>query len=149
MHVSAVWLTNVTGKLHMRVTMQKAIATLQSKEFDTVVFCGVSGGLFGPTLAYTMDKEVTVVRKPDAHTHSVYKLEGYVGPGRYLIVDDVMDSGKTLAHIMKMMKRQSRATLAGIYLYGEGRGCIDSPEGFIGPRSAIMDRIKVHLEGES
>lgn len=136
MHSSAKWLERVVSKDKVKKTVALAKRRIRSKavEFDTIVFCGVSGALFGPVLAYEMKKEIVVVRKQETErSHSYHKCEGYTGSKRFLIVDDIIDSGSTMRYALQAMKNFSPdAECVGAYLYAESDGtCGTSPKGFL------------------
>lgn len=133
MHESAIWLERVTNKSRLRDALKLAKTRLQAAgvEFDTIVFTGVSGGLFAPVLAYSMKKEIVVVRKEGADSHSNYKCEGFKSAKRYLFVDDIIASGATLKHVRDRMEKYApQAVFVGVYMYAEGAGNSGSPKGF-------------------
>ena len=80
--------------------------------FDTFVFSGMSGALFTPRLAATLQKEMVLVRKPNDMNsrsnmrvnHSPYDVEGFADVKRYIIVDDQVSMGDTARHIITQMK---------------------------------------------
>ena len=53
---------------------------LKDIDFDTIVCTGISGAVFGPTLAYLMEKQLVVVRKSLKGTHSSRRLEANCKP---------------------------------------------------------------------
>lgn len=82
----------------MAETIAKAKTILEPIEFDTVVGTGLSGSLFGLTLAHTMDKNLLIIRKPGAKSHSHRRAEGTLGK-RWIFVDDLVDTGETLCRV--------------------------------------------------
>ena len=66
-----------------------------------------------------LKKHMLLVRK-GATSHSPYKVEGLAPrqQGRYIIVDDFMNSGRTCESIIKKVARHSKNwTCVGIALY--------------------------------
>ena len=69
--------------------------------YDTLAFCGISGATIGPVLAMNLRKETMLVRKDGDRRNTLYDVAGYTGVANYLIVDDFINSGKTVKHIQK------------------------------------------------
>jgi hypoxanthine phosphoribosyltransferase len=76
--------------------------------FDAIVVSGTSGLLVGPAIADQLGLPLVVVRKPDDGSHSGSLVEGAVGfdkPNpKYIVVDDFVSSGDTVARIMETMR---------------------------------------------
>ena len=81
-------------------TARKVTKWLKTYDFDTIACRGTSGLLIGPLLAVRMKKSLIIVRKETENSHSVQLVEGDANAHRYVIVDDVMTSGRT-AHFIK------------------------------------------------
>jgi orotate phosphoribosyltransferase len=95
----------------LRILIRRAMRHLKNAkvEFDTIAFRGVSGMLFGPTLAVYMNKAMIVVRK-DETRHSKHSVEGNRATEKYIIVDDFIATGETVKNIAsKIMDWQNRA----------------------------------------
>lgn len=97
-------------------------------EFDTIVCSGVSGIVFAVQLAQRMGRKVAIVRKDGDGTHSTNKIEANCFPneiGKYIIVDDLIDSGKTIDRIVAAMKkhapRKTKHVATYLYSYNELR----------------------------
>jgi hypothetical protein len=74
--------------------------------------CGNSGVPLAAALAYKLGLGLIVVRKPHEQlTHDGKPVTGYAGPGKFLVVDDCIDSGDTVRHIVQ-----------SISSYGENHG---------------------------
>lgn len=91
--------------------------------FDAIAFRGVSGALVAPIVAYLLKKDVLVVRKPrtDETSHSYLTVEGTdAAAPRYLIVDDLIATGKTVdAIIDAVYQSRSKAECVGVYCYND------------------------------
>lgn len=74
-------------------------------EFDAIVGTGCSGLTMGATLAYLLDKNFVIVRKDGDRSHSGFAVEGNPGYS-YVIVDDLVCSGKTMQRILATMERE-------------------------------------------
>lgn len=79
------------------------LTNLKNIEFDAIVVCGASSMVVGLPVAHILDKDVILVRKKKDDSHSTMVVEG-VRPGRYVFIDDLISSGKTLAWVVKAMK---------------------------------------------
>lgn len=96
----------------------KAVCDLRKVEnFDSIVCCGTSGLLVVPQIAELLNKHIVIVRKRDERSYSSFGVEG-VAPYRYIIIDDLICSGKTVRHIKNSIKDEHpRATCVGVYCY--------------------------------
>ena len=85
-----------------------AIKNLKDVSFDTVAVRGVSGMTLGSILAHVLKKNLCIIRKDDG-SHSCRELEsGRHFQGRYIIVDDLIDTGKTIKAIIKAIEDDER-----------------------------------------
>ena len=84
--------------------------------FDSIACCGTSGMLVVPQIAELLKKNIIVIRK-DLNCYSDFIIEG-PSTKQYIIVDDLICSGKTVKHIMKAIKTETpRSKCMGIYSY--------------------------------
>lgn len=97
--------------------IKKVKKSINSKlVFDSIAFRGMSGALLAPTLAIRLNKQLIMVRKK-TETHSGLIVEGNLKSKKYIIVDDFIDSGLTVANILMEIKRVfPRASCQGILL---------------------------------
>jgi hypoxanthine phosphoribosyltransferase len=74
-----------------------------SLEFDSIVFRGMSGAVIAPSIADKLNKDLILCRKSEER-HSFHDIE-YVGSniGSYIIIDDLICSGKTILAITEMI----------------------------------------------
>lgn len=73
------------------------------RKFDTIVFTGSSGCMIGPALATKLDKQMLLVRKECDGSHSSYLCEGYYELVNYVIVDDLVCTGRTIERLVKQV----------------------------------------------
>ena len=93
-------------------------------KFDTIVFRGMSGALVAPIVAQKLVKPITLCRKSsdDAHAGG-NRIEGMTNFETYIIIDDVIETGKTIRSIIEVVNLkmeamlQSPAECVGIFLY--------------------------------
>lgn len=117
-YTGARYLSTVLVPNELRIAIRKAKRFFKDKQFDAIVVTGVSGQMFGGPLAYTLKKPIIVVRKKKDNSHSLHSLEGVIYCKRYFIVDDLIDTGKTIKNILGKMKEQRPlAECCGVYLY--------------------------------
>jgi orotate phosphoribosyltransferase-like protein len=95
-------------------------------QFDVIVCTGCSGIVFASVLAYVMGKELVIVRKGSDRSHSNRKVEGSVKSehfGKWIFVDDLVDSGKTRKRVKKAIKawagEEALKNYVGDYLYDD------------------------------
>ncbi len=80
-------------------TVKLCKKALRKVEFDSFVFRGTSGLVVGAPLALACKKPLGVIHKSGGHSRKGYK--GLRKPGRYVIVDDFIESGATMRKILK------------------------------------------------
>lgn len=118
-HEAASWLREAVSKDGMAGIVKDAVKALKKVDFDTIAFRGMSGALIAPIVAHKMGKEIAMLRKPDAPTHSSYKYEGHLEVARYIILDDFVSSGTTVAKIISDMRLAvgRHVKFVGLYTY--------------------------------
>jgi adenine/guanine phosphoribosyltransferase-like PRPP-binding protein len=90
------------------------VAILKKFEFDAIAFMGMSGSLLAQPIAMKLKKNLIMVRKTTRGVHSSRLVEGDRASRRYIIVDDLVDSGDTARKIMKRIKRWSESECLGV-----------------------------------
>lgn len=90
-------------------------------EFEAIAFTGLSGSLIAPAIADILGVGLIAVRKADDEsTHSDYGVETASENVDYIIVDDVVGSGRTVKHIQAAIERSMPDSICqGIYLYAQ------------------------------
>ena len=89
-------------------TAAKCMKTIKVP-YDTLAFAGISGAVIGPALAIKLKKECLLVRK-DCDKHCTREnVSGHEGVKSYLIVDDLIDSGRTVEMIQKKIYQFSKS----------------------------------------
>ena len=97
----------------------KAVCDLRKIQntFDSIACCGVSGLVVAPQVCEILNKNLIIVRKYNENRYSDFSVEG-ANPGRYVILDDLVCSGKTLKHIISSIKEESITSIClGAYFY--------------------------------
>lgn len=92
---------------------------LESNEiyFDSIACCGISGLLVAPIVAENIKKNLVIVRKKNDKRYSPFQYEGVV-PNNYIIIDDLICSGKTVKHILDTISEDCpNAKCVGIYCF--------------------------------
>lgn len=107
--------------------MLRAMIKKSGIEFDTVVCRGISGCLVVPTLADSLRKPFLLIRKEGDGNHSGLLFEGHAEVQKFIIVDDLIDTGNTIRAILSAMKEGNskdtgmpHAKCVGIFLYNCG-----------------------------
>lgn len=103
-------------------TVDAVCATIEATKvsFEAIAFTGASGLLIAPSVAMRLNKQMMLIRKNKDSCHSNFSLEGYVGGGNYIIIDDCIDSGSTIERIDAVVGRlqnEQRWTMESIFLY--------------------------------
>ncbi len=98
--------------------IKQAVEDGRIPDFDAVAFSGNSGSAVGFHLAARLRKGVLLVRKDGETIHSCHTVEGATWAESYLIVDDLIDKGDTIRHIINITKKAGiTASCVGIALY--------------------------------
>ena len=85
--------------------------------FDSIACCGISGLLIAPVVAEKIKKNLIVVRKKNDTRYSPFQYEGVI-PKTYIIIDDLVCSGKTIKHIMNTIQEDCpNAKCFGVYCF--------------------------------
>lgn len=85
--------------------------------FDSIACCGISGLLVAPIVAENIKKNLVIVRKKNDKRYSPFHYEGVI-PKSYIIIDDLICSGKTIKHIIKTIQEDSpMSKCVGVYCF--------------------------------
>lgn len=112
--------------------IEDCVKILANFEYDTLAFQGASGIGISLILAHLLQKEVILVRKigEPRQAYVRYASEGYRQAKRYIVVDDLISTGMTVARVIKGVRDLApQAELAGILLYYEGVQVITADSG--------------------
>ena len=98
---------------------EKALRIFGKKtRFQALAFSGMSGAAIAFPLALRLNKKLMCVRKKD-NSHYKGSFEGDLDSKKYVIVDDCIETGKTIKRIKKAVERNTDSVLAAIYLYDQ------------------------------
>jgi adenine/guanine phosphoribosyltransferase-like PRPP-binding protein len=90
-------------------------------KFEAIAFTGSSGAALAYPISFLLGIPLICVRKNAKDNHSGLKLEGAVSAASYIIVDDFIESGKTINKINRTIRlRNDKSNCVGIYLYNDG-----------------------------
>lgn len=110
------------NKRKRKAIVKKVIADLKGVDFDAIAVQGVSGLIMGPIVAYLMNKNLVVVRKQGEKSHASQLVESPVSSGKYVILDDFVNSGTTARTIRDAIKKAHLdMELVGGYCWVPGR----------------------------
>lgn len=116
------YLGRVYGKKFLKL-VPKAAAKLKEfrkkNPFDAIAFTGSSGAALAFPLSYLLKVPLIHVRKKDKNHYYGGLIEGTVSSRRYIIVDDFIESGRTVHKIINTIKKvyTHPAEVVGICLY--------------------------------
>lgn len=115
LYIQTVYLRSAIEIGERKKTVNKLVKFIKSLnlEFDAIAFRGVSGALIAPIVADKLGKGLVIVRKKKENSHSYQETEGYVRSEKYIIIDDIMDSGTTIKEIVKNLSSKC----VGCFLY--------------------------------
>lgn len=110
------YLRNQLSPEGLRRTADEVVEALRGRAFDYLAFTGMSGALIAPLVGTKLDKPLLMVRK-EGFSHSPYRVEGPTEKGTYVIVDDMIDTGKTIQRIEKEILFFNGSVCSGVVLY--------------------------------
>ena len=85
-------------------------------EYTAIACCGASGMLIVPQIAELLKKNIIMIRKK-RDGYSEFIVEG-VAAKNYIIIDDLICSGKTIKHIVSSIRKETpRSNCVGVYCY--------------------------------
>lgn len=93
--------------------------------FQAIAVRGFSSSFVSAPIATTLKKNLIIVRKSAEGHHSHMQVEGYHSPKskrlKYIIVDDFISTGKTIATIVKDVHDiwDQKSICTGVFLYRE------------------------------
>lgn len=101
-----VYLNEALGLKQRKQTVKKLCECIKKSgiKFDSIAFTGMSGALIAPLVAYKLKKNLVMVRKPSDKNHSSMTVEAENVGKRYIIIDDLIFSGKTIINLVKTVK---------------------------------------------
>ncbi len=146
----APWLAHSIQPDLLQKVIPRARHILRKYSFDAIAFRGVSGALTAPTLAYLLKKNVLAVRKIQddgtlEDTHSSHTVEGSSNTLRYVIVDDFVSTGRTVAAILNAMRHFAPSTRCIGVLEVEGILDVNNYRSFSAHTDKEVIRRKGHL----
>jgi orotate phosphoribosyltransferase-like protein len=108
-------------------TIDYVCKKLEGIECDSIAFCGMSGALIAPIIAYRTGKNIILVRKAKDDSHSCFSIEASsTRCKKYVIIDDLIATGSTIKHIIRKMSSHNtfeKSVCVGVILYN-GRGSL-------------------------
>ena len=113
------------NKLRVLITRVSVLLKAGDIDYDAIAFRGTSGAALAFPLSVRLRKPLIHVRKCLGHTRMI--VEGDYGAKRYIIVDDFMDTGRTLRTIKKRINeaysrsRLDEPTCVAVVLYVPSR----------------------------
>lgn len=99
----------------MKLASARFLALREELGFDAIAFCGSSGCAIAFSLATKHNIPLIYVRKRNESSHSSAKVEcndSATEVKKYLIVDDFVDQGSTVNHIVTSIKKYARSVAA-------------------------------------
>lgn len=119
------YLQKLFDPLTFEKTVDKLISivepTYRSHEIDAIAFTGISGSGIGFPVALLTGIPMMCVRKAgiDSHNRECYIERSHDDIKTYVILDDLMSSGRTVTRIMDIAREELDAKCVGILLYEE------------------------------
>jgi len=117
------YLNSVFDKRSNAAAIKFICRALELVDCDAIAFTGMSGALMAPKIAELTGKKLVMVRKSGDDSHSSFRVEATTTKVyKYVIIDDLIFSGRTVNHIIKTLKESSNFQLAkcqAIIMYAE------------------------------
>jgi len=128
-YTHATWLSAALNQKKLKKLIRRAAPRIKKfrkkHPFDAIAFTGMSGTLVAPVISYELDIPLIMVRKSCHDSADCHNVSGYGSASRYVILDDLVSSGKTLRNIYQQVSHfysyslysNSSPDLVGIMLY--------------------------------
>jgi adenine/guanine phosphoribosyltransferase-like PRPP-binding protein len=115
------WVTDYLSPLFNPTVLRRVVAncskTVKQLKPDAIVCRGLSGISIAFAVSIATGVPVAVVRKKDGN-HSTFDVEGVINFKSYVVIDDLVDSGKTLKKIRQQVKSKEKdSNCIGVLLY--------------------------------
>ena len=121
-------------KVRNQIIMECVVRLRSIEALDSIVVCGTSGLLVGPQVSEILNLNLVIVRKKHEtkSSYSDFDTEG-VHPARYIILDDLCNSGRTVNHILRTLNKEyNRIYCLGAYFYLQDQTAYQNcPEKFV------------------
>lgn len=120
-HTGSCCFEKLTDGLSISRLSDKVIQSLESfglDKFEAIAVRGFSGVIIASVVAAMLNKKMCIIRKEGSHGR---EFEGYFGDYDYIIIDDFIDSGRTIEKIINKMKPQHDGKCVGIFLYDQSK----------------------------
>jgi hypothetical protein len=132
-------ITNVShstkGMDSVRTLTSRLRAASHGIRYDTIVGIGISGAMVVPAIGRSMRKNWALIRKDGEYNHAGNaSFEGVIGK-RFIIVDDFVSSGATVAVILAKLAKVAaeygtpRPAFAGVWEYSRSNDYLLDPTG--------------------
>lgn len=108
---------------YLNLKVKRTIKRASKLKFDSIAYTGHSGALVAIPVAIALKKHLIIVRKPHEKSHGV-AIEKDNNAKRCLIVDDFIETGKTIRRIKKYLLLND-IKIEGLLLYDT---CTDKKE---------------------
>lgn len=86
--------------------LKKAQQIRAKTPFDAIAFTGSSGAAVAYPLSFLLKVPLIHIRKKDGNHYGGGKIEGTISSQRYLIVDDFINTGKTIKRIEQTIREE-------------------------------------------
>lgn len=116
-YLSKVFDSKSRKKVVVKITKLLKNTTLK---YDGIVVTGVSGITIGILVAHALNVDLVIVRKETLKCcHSTFRVENGRVDGRYVFLDDCIDSGRTFSKVKKLLKTECSAKIVGKIFYDD------------------------------
>lgn len=119
-------------KLLVETVVKKVRALMKAHpEIEALAASGQSGLMLMGAVSYELELPQIAVRKVMDTVHDFSMVNGWLGCKGYLILDDLISSGRTCEHIVREISKQAKARMGtyaaqpkciGVLLYEESSG---------------------------
>jgi adenine/guanine phosphoribosyltransferase-like PRPP-binding protein len=101
----------------LKISVKQSAKIIKKIKANAIAFCGYSGSVFAGALSYALDMPTIAVRKRVDRNFELCPTFGSLA-NKYVIVDDLIDSGQTMDFIIEQVKQfNPKACPVGIILY--------------------------------
>lgn len=122
--INTKYLNKVYETKKFKATVDKVVKEIRKihkkTKINAIAFTGSSGAALAYPVSYITGIPLLCVRKSTKDNHYHNKLEGYVNPKNYVIIDDIIATGRTVKSIRKAIAKESpKSKLLNVVLYNQ------------------------------
>lgn len=125
--INTKYLNKIYETKKFKITVNKVVREIRKihkkTKINAIAFTGSSGAALAYPVSYITGIPLLCIRKSTKDNHYRNRLEGHVNPKNYIIIDDIIATGRTVKSIRKAIAKESpKSKLLNVVLYNQFGG---------------------------